>query len=216
MVAETKEMCLNRLYFKFTADKRHFRLLCVPAFCGRMEFAMEMGLVHIYTGDGKGKTTAAIGQGIRAAGRGLKVYMVQFLKGSFSGELETLKRLEPDFRVFRFEKERTCFVWNMTQEQKLELKAEVSGGFEKVKAFLANKECDLLILDEIFGVLSNKFIEVEELSEFLESRPEGIEIVLTGRNAPERIRELADYVSEIHSIKHPFENGIAAREGIEY
>lgn len=176
---------------------------------------MDKGLIQVYTGEGKGKTTAAIGQGIRACGRGKRVYMVQFLKGSETGELLTLKNLEPGFKVFRFEKERG-FIWSLCESEIKELKSEISKAFEFVKETLKAGACDVLILDEIMAVLSNRLIEFEDLIDIVKNKPENIELILTGRNVPEEIVELADYVSQIGCIKHPFEKGIAAREGIEY
>ncbi len=176
---------------------------------------MERGLIHIYTGDGKGKTTAAIGQGIRACGRGNKVYMVQFLKGQSTGELSTLKKLEPDFKVFRFEKIKD-FVWNLTQSQLKELKSQINTAFLFIKNTIKNFDCDLLILDEIMGVLSNNFIDTGSVIELLKNKPEKMEIILTGRDAPKELQDIAHYVCDIKSIKHPFQCGIPAREGIEY
>lgn len=176
---------------------------------------VEKGLIQVYTGEGKGKTTAAIGQGIRAIGRGNRVYMVQFLKSSHTGELSTLKRLEPDFKVFRFEKPRD-FVWNLNSEQMEELKCEIKTAFEFVKASLINKECDMIILDEILGTIKSKLLSVDEVVELLKNKPYNVEVALTGRNAPQEILDAADYVSTIGCIKHPYQKGIAAREGIEY
>lgn len=176
---------------------------------------MKKGLIHIYTGEGKGKTTAAIGQGIRTCGRGNKVYIIQFLKGQNTGELSTLKKLEPNFKVFRFEKIKD-FVWNLNQNQLEELKAQINTAFLFIKDTLLNCDCDLLILDEIMGVLSNNFIDVNSIIQLLKNKPEKMEIILTGRNAPKELQDIAHYVCEIKSIKHPFECGIPAREGIEY
>ncbi|MCX7842483.1 MAG: cob(I)yrinic acid a,c-diamide adenosyltransferase [Clostridia bacterium] len=176
---------------------------------------MEKGLIQVYTGEGKGKTTAAVGQGIRALGRGNRVYMVQFLKSGPSGELEIIKRLEPDFKLFRFEKQRG-FVWTLNEEQREELKGEIRKGFEFIKMVLNNKECDVLIIDEIMGVLSNKFLDVNEVVGVLKNKPESIEIIMTGRNVPEEIAEAADYISDIKCVKHPLQKGIPAREGIEF
>ncbi|WP_040683770.1 cob(I)yrinic acid a,c-diamide adenosyltransferase [Thermobrachium celere] len=176
---------------------------------------LQKGCIQVYTGNGKGKTTAAVGQGVRAAGRGLKVYMVQFLKGSDSGELHSLKKLEPDFKVFRFERPRGFF-WTLTDEEKLELKKDIEKGFDFCKEVVKNKECDVLIIDEMMGVLGNKLLEVNEVVEFLKSKPENMEIILTGRNVPEEILEIADLVTEMKDIKHYFNNGVPARKGIEF
>lgn len=176
---------------------------------------MDIGLIQVYCGEGKGKTTAAIGQGIRSVGRGLKVIMIQFLKGGHTGELKTLSNLEPEFKVFRFEKSRGFFN-ELTLTEKNELKMEISNAMKFAKKVLDTKECDLLILDEVLGVVENQLLTEEELETFIMSKPQGMELILTGRKLPEMIKEQVDYISEIQPIKHPYEKGIGAREGIEY
>ena len=176
---------------------------------------MEIGLIQVYCGEGKGKTTAAIGQGIRATGKGLKVIMIQFLKGGLSGELKTLSKLEPDFKVFRFEKARGFFN-ELTPTEKNELKMEISNAMKFARKVFDTKECELLILDEILGVVENQLVTEDELLTFLMSKPQGMELVLTGRKLPEAFKDHVDYISEIQSVKHPYEKGIGAREGIEY
>ena len=176
---------------------------------------MLKGLVQIYTGNGKGKTTAALGQGFRSAGRGLKVYMIQFLKSADSGELHSAEKLEDAFKIFRFESKRDFF-WKLNDEQKNELKKEIGQAFDFAKAVMERKECDVLILDEIMGTVNNKLIEEQELCNFIKNKHPSIELIMTGRNAPESVIALADYVSEINAMKHPMEQGIAAREGIEF
>lgn len=175
---------------------------------------LKKGLVQVYTGEGKGKTTAAIGQGIRAAGRGLKVCMIQFLKGSPTGELETIKRLEPDFRIFRFEKNRGFF-WTLNDDEKKEVKKEVERAFQYAKELLSTGDCDMLILDEIMGVLQNKLLEVKDVCQFIKEKPNDVELILTGRNVPAEIVELADLVTEMKEVKHYYREGIVARKGIE-
>jgi len=173
------------------------------------------GLVHIYTGNGKGKTTSAVGLGIRAYGRGLKVMMVQFLKGSDTGEMHTLKMLEPGFALYRT-KEAKGFFWNMNDEQKKELKKSSQELLEYAINAANSGEWDMIILDEVMGAISNGLVTVEQVVEFIRNKPEKLEIVMTGRNAPQQLIELADYVSEINPLKHPMDEGIPARKGIEY
>lgn len=173
------------------------------------------GLIQVYCGEGKGKTTAAIGQGIRAVGQNLKVIMVQFLKSSFSGEMEALKQLEPEFKLFRFEKERDFF-WNLTDTEKEDIKIEIENGINFVKKVLDTEECDVIILDEILGVLKNHLYPTEEFCKIIDDKPESIEMILTGRELPDIIAQRADYISTIQVIKHPIEKGIQARQGIEY
>lgn len=179
-----------------------------------MALKLEKGLIQVYTGDGKGKTTAALGQGLRSCGRGLKVCMVQFLKGGDTGELHSVEKLHPLFEIFRFEKERGFF-WTLSEEEKRELKEDIDRGFEFIKKVIANKECDILIIDELLGVLSNRLLEVNEVVELLKTKPDSIEIIITGRNAPKEIIDAADLVTEMKEIKHYFKNGVHAREGIE-
>lgn len=175
---------------------------------------LARGLIQVYTGNGKGKTTAALGQGLRSCGRGLKVYMVQFLKGGDTGELHSVPKLHPLFEIFRFERERGFF-WTLSEEEKYELKEDIDRGFSFMKKVVSKVECDVLILDELLGVLSNGLLEVNEVVKLLESKPETMEIIITGRNAPDKILEVADLVTEMKEIKHYFKNGVPAREGIE-
>lgn len=176
---------------------------------------LKKGYVQIYTGDGKGKTTAAIGQGVRAAGGGFRVYMVQFLKGGDTGELHSIKKLEPYFKIFRFERPRGFF-WTLSDEEKLELKKDIDKAFEFCKNVLKDRECDLLILDEIMGVLHNKLLTIDEVVQFIKTKPENMELVLTGRNVPPEIMELANLVTEMREVKHYFSEGVPARKGIEF
>jgi len=175
---------------------------------------LEKGLIQVYTGDGKGKTTAALGQGLRSCGRGLKVCMVQFLKGGDTGELHSVEKLHPLFEIFRFEKKRGFF-WTLDHKEKYELKEDIEKGFEFIKAVVSKEECDVLIIDELLGVLGNKLLEVKEVVELLKSKPDTMEIIITGRNASKEIIDAADLVTEMKEIKHYFKNGVSAREGIE-
>lgn len=171
-------------------------------------------MIQIYTGNGKGKTTASIGQGVRAAGRGLMVYMVQFLKGTPTGELESLKKID-NFKVFRFEEKRD-FVWNLTAEEIEEVKKEVIDAYNFILKVVENKECDLLIMDEIMGVLQNGFLSVDDVIKIIDINKHDIEIVMTGRNVPEKLAYRADLITEMNMIKHYYEKGVPARIGIEY
>lgn len=175
----------------------------------------KTGLVHIYTGEGKGKTTAAVGLGVRACGSGLKVLLVQFLKGAATGELEAIKKLEPDFQVIRGF---TCnkFSWDMTGEEREYTAGEAAEMFEQVKEIVQTGQYELVILDEILGVVSLNFLPWETVLELIKNKPEKVELVMTGRNAHKAFVEAADYVSEIKAVKHPYEKGVTARKGIEY
>ncbi|MFL0250824.1 cob(I)yrinic acid a,c-diamide adenosyltransferase [Clostridium neuense] len=176
---------------------------------------IKEGFIEIYTGDGKGKTTAALGLGMRAAGNEMIVYMVQFLKGSETGELASIKKLEPYFKIFRFEKERDFF-WNLNNEEKEELKIEIRRAYNFCMDVLKNQKCDILIMDEVMGALGNKLLSEEDILKLMESKPKNVELVLTGRNVPLNIINKADLVTEMKPIKHYFEKGVTARKGIEY
>jgi cob(I)alamin adenosyltransferase len=176
---------------------------------------LNKGYVQIYTGDGKGKTTAAIGQGVRAAGRYLKVQMIQFLKSSSSGELESLELLKPYFEVFRFERKHGFF-WTLSENEKKEVKEDVQKAYFHIIDVIRNKECDVLILDEIMGALSNELITEEQILSIIDLKPQSMELIMTGRNATEAIIEKSDLVTEMKLVKHYFNEGVAAREGIEY
>lgn len=171
------------------------------------------GLIHIYCGDGKGKTTAAVGLAVRCAGRGNKVLLVQFLKSRDSGELYSLAKL-PDIEVMRG-KESKKFTFQMNEEEKHALLIEHNKMFEQVLAKIKNGGYSLLILDEVIGALNAKVFEMPKLIEFLRHKPENLEVVLTGRNPAPELIEIADYVSEMRKVKHPMDKGIMAREGIE-
>jgi cob(I)alamin adenosyltransferase len=176
---------------------------------------LKKGYVQVYTGNGKGKTTAAVGLGVRAAGEGLRVYMVQFLKSMHTGELESIKKLDPNFKIFRFEKKRGFF-WTLNDEEKRELKEEIQTAFNFCLEALKEEKCDLLIMDEIMGSLSNGLVSKEQVLELIKYKPENVELVLTGRNVPDEIAEKADLVTEMREIKHYYSKGISPRKGIEF
>ncbi|CUP62247.1 MAG: cob(I)yrinic acid a,c-diamide adenosyltransferase [Clostridium baratii] len=175
---------------------------------------MELGLIHIYCGDGKGKTTAAMGLGMRAAGRNKKVLLTQFLKSNKTGELNSIEKLSEFFHVVKGVPAKK-FVWNMNEEEKLEVKKEHTNRFREVTKKAIEEEYDLLILDEIIATINRDFVMLSEVIDFLKNKPTGLEVVMTGRNPKEELIELADYVSEIKAIKHPYNKGIKSRVGIE-
>lgn len=170
----------------------------------------EPGLIHIYTGDGKGKTTAAIGLACRAAGAGKRVLVAQFLKGRDTGELVSLEKL--GIPVLRTDVKK--FVFAMTDEEKADCKAGQTGCLDRARA--AMPDYDLVVLDEIFGAVSTGMVELGAVESLVRGKPAALELVLTGRGAPASLVELADYVSEIRCVRHPYERGVKARQGIEY
>lgn len=175
---------------------------------------MEKGYVQVYTGDGKGKTTAALGLALRAVGRGMKVVVFQFLKSSFSGEQESALRLAPELEIRRFnllEKP----LWEMSGEEREQLKEITARGFAQAKIMAGEGRSDIIILDEIMGVLNQGFLTVYEVCEIINEKAPGVELILTGRNAPPEIMERADLVTEMRAVKHYLEQGIKARDGIE-
>lgn len=176
---------------------------------------LEKGCLQIYTGDGKGKTTAALGLAVRASGNGLKVYMVQFLKSGFTGELSIAEKLKENFKIIRFGKKRGFF-WTLNEGEKLQVKDEVQEAYRFCLQALRERQCDILIMDEIMGTISNGLVTKEQILELIEARPKDMELILTGRYTPEEIIEKADLVTEMKKVKHYFDKAIAAREGIEY
>lgn len=175
---------------------------------------MELGLIHIYCGDGKGKTTASMGLGMRAAGRNMKVLLTQFLKDNTTGELASIEKLGENFEVFKGAPVKKFFKF-MTPEEQVATKKEHEERFRAVTKKAVDEKFDLLIMDEIIASVNLELIPLDEVVEFLKNKPKGLEVVLTGRNPNEKLVEIADYVSEIKAIKHPYEKGINSRIGIE-
>ncbi len=170
------------------------------------------GLVLVYTGDGKGKTTAALGLGMRAVGHGLKVLMIQFMKGSPSyGEVRATGLL-PDFKLIQFGLE--TFV-NKANPSKTDVD-EAQAGWARARKALQERECDLLILDEANVAVEYGLITIAQLLELLDIRPAEMDLVITGRWAHPELMARADLVSEVREIKHHFRAGVKAREGIEF
>lgn len=169
------------------------------------------GLVHIYTGNGKGKTTAALGLALRALGRGFKVCIIQFMKGRNFGELKSGKKLK-----YLTIKQFGCSSFidkNKLKEKDIKLAQK---GVEEAKKILEKGEHNLLILDEINCALAWKLITLKDVILLIESKPKNTELVLTGRYAHPRIKKLADYLTIMKEEKHPYKKGIKARKGIEY
>lgn len=171
----------------------------------------EKGLVHLYTGDGKGKTTAAVGLAVRAAGAGLRVLFVQLMKGRDSAEIVPMERL--GIRVMRA-KVGDKFVFQMDEAEKAACRATHRACFEE--ATQQAQHYDVLVLDEAMSALSTGMLAEADLAGFIKQKPPGLEVVLTGREAPGAIIELADYITDMRAEKHPFEGGQAARRGIEF
>lgn len=172
------------------------------------------GQVHVYTGTGKGKTTSAVGLGIRALGSGMEVYYASFHKEPEKygyAEMEVLKKL--GIRIMNYAKGHP----HMNEyADEAGIKAEVNKGMEELSMILKERHVDLLIMDEILISVRDGYLEESELRDFIKRKPSHTELVLTGRGATSGIMELADYVSDIRKIKHPYDKGIRSRKGIEY
>ena len=173
---------------------------------------MDKGLIHIYCGDGKGKTTAAIGLAARCAGAGGSVLFFQFLKDNSSSERNILKEIKNIDVIDGIENMK--FVWSMTGEEKAKAARSYKKIFEDIVNHSANY--DMIILDEIIPALKYDFVSEKELVDFLKSKPDKAEMVLTGREPSDTLIQLADYVTEMKKIRHPFDNNIKSRLGIEY
>jgi len=175
---------------------------------------MKRGLIQVYTGEGKGKTTAAVGQAVRAVGRGYKAFLVQFLKKEKgSGELLSLEKL--GVRVVS--KEAECrSLSEISEEEREKIRHKWNDLLDQLKEEVDRGECDLLILDEVNVALHYGLIDEEKVLKFMREKPISLELILTGRYAPADIIKQADLVSEIRKVKHPFDQGIKARKGIEY
>ena len=170
------------------------------------------GLIHIYCGDGKGKTTAAIGLAIRAAGAGKRVVFAQFFKDGSSSEISVLKVVE-NIQTVHCNTVRG-FWKRMDDVQKVKASKDYTSFLAEI--IVLAKDADLLVLDEIISACNHGTVTEAAVLDFLRDKPNGLEVVLTGRNPSKALLELADYVSEIRKVKHPYDCGIAAREGIEF
>lgn len=168
------------------------------------------GYVQVYTGNGKGKTTAALGLALRAVGNGLKVYIAQFMKGMDYGELHSLKLL-PNVTIERFG--RPSFIHGKPDEEDKRIAAE---GLKRVKEVLGKGEYDIVILDEANVACYFGLFSAQELVEVIKSRASSTEVVVTGRYAPVELLDIADLVTEMKEVKHYYQKGIQARKGIEY
>ena len=172
------------------------------------------GYIHIYCGDGKGKTTASVGLAVRAAGREKRVFISRFLKTEDSGEVAVLRAITgitvlPCERTFGF-------TFQMTPEQKREAAEYYNNQLEQTWQLVVSGRYDILILDEIMAVCSTGLVDETRLLSLLDHKPEHLEVIMTGRNPSEECKARADYISEVKKEKHPFDLGVPASEGIEY
>lgn len=175
---------------------------------------MERGYVQIYTGEGKGKTTAAFGLAMRAVGRGLRVLVCQFMKGTTTGEVNAAAKLAPLLTIQRYGVT-DKFSWQLNELELQELKNAITEGFKEVQVIAQEGKYDLLILDEILVAVSKGYLDAEQVCQLIKHKAKGLELVLTGRNAAKEIIELADLVTEMKEVKHYYTQGVPARNGIE-
>lgn len=175
---------------------------------------MIQGLIHIYCGDGKGKTSAATGLAVRAAGCGMKVLFARFLKNEESGELNILDTI-PEIKVIHL-KRSYGFYNTLSERGKKEVRQMYGKLWLDIREQICSDAYGVLVMDEFMAAYNYGLIPQKEALTFLREKPEYLEVVLTGRNPDESLVELADYVSEICKVKHPFDRGIRARKGIEY
>ena len=157
---------------------------------------MGKRIVQVFCGPGKGKTSAAVGQCIRAASLGQSVIIIQFLKGKDAEEFNFLERLEPDIKLFRFEKSEESYDLLLPSQQKEE-KQNILNGFNFAKKVIDTGECDVLVLDEVLGLLDIGLIEVSDIIKLIELRDDYTRLVLTGRNLPEELREYVNIISKL-------------------
>jgi cob(I)alamin adenosyltransferase len=170
------------------------------------------GYVQVYTGDGKGKTTAALGLALRAAGRGLRTYIAQFLKAQPTGEIEAAKKLAPLVRVEQFGRPGFITVTEGPGDEDIE---RARTGLARALEAMLSGDYEIIVLDEINTAVHFKILPEKDVLDFIDKRPPAVELVLTGRYAPASFIERADLVTEMKAVKHYFDRGVKAREGIE-
>jgi cob(I)alamin adenosyltransferase len=175
--------------------------------------SLRRGLVTVFTGDGKGKTTAAIGTAVRAAGCGLQVYIIFFMKGKMfsQGEVKALAQF-PNIKLASFGQQ----AWVKKGSDNSEAREQALKALDLARKIVNAGEYDLVILDEINNALDLSLITVDAVREMMLEKPQNVDLILTGRNASADIIEIADTVTEMVNIKHAFEQGVKAREGIDY
>ena len=176
---------------------------------------MKQGLTHVYYGGGKGKTTAALGLGLRAWGAGLQVVLVQFLKDFPTGELKALEALN-SFTVLRGKAAGKLFSKDMGEEEKRSTKAIHDANLEQALSLIQDGKCDLLILDEVLDACKLGLLEEAPFKALICDKPQGLELVITGHTPLNWVLEHADYATEMVKRKHPYDKGVPARKGIEF
>lgn len=174
-----------------------------------MNEKLSGGMIYIYTGDGKGKTTAALGLSMRAVGQDMKVAFIQFIKGITSGEILFTNKYRP-FEIIQL------YSGDSFSKPFEQLKLEAQKTLSYAREIILNDKFDLVILDEVLVAIDKKLITIQQLLDLLNEKPDSLDLVLTGRHAPQKIIDRADLVTDMHMIKHPYTKGITGKRGIEY
>lgn len=175
----------------------------------------EKGLIHIYYGDGKGKTTAALGLALRAAGSGKKVVFAQFLKGRPCGEHNALKEI-PNITVLLGIPAGGKFISQMSEAEKDETRKSCDECLKKAAEAVKNKTCDVLILDEAIDAINLEMLNPELIKSLFSQKPDDLEVIVTGHNPSDKLLSQADYITNMKKERHPYDKGVKARKGIEY
>ena len=175
-----------------------------------MKKKSQKGYIQIYTGDGKGKTTAALGLALRAAGHGKKTYIAQFMKGQSYGELKSIQRID-EITIAQFGKDTFIHI-NQATAQDIQMARD---GLDQATQAMNSGDYQIIILDEINMAVYFKLLTVDEVLEFIKQKPVEIELILTGRRAPEQFIKIADLVTEMKEVKHYYQAGVESRDGIE-
>lgn len=174
--------------------------------------SLKKGFIQVYTGNGKGKTTAAIGQAVRAAGAGMKSYIIQFMKEYPYSELNSLQHLSDLITIEQKGGDEFVYKRELPSEKD---KADAGNALKKAEKIMLGGSYDIIILDEILVAVYFKLLETDDVVSFIKKKPEPVELILTGRYAPGEIIELADLVTEMKEIKHYYSKGVISRKGIE-
>ena len=174
----------------------------------------NLGCIHIYYGNGKGKTTCSVGLAVRAAGSGKKVLFIQFMKTGKSSEIKMIETL-PGIKVMEAPRMKK-FSFMMNDEEKKEMLEADNEVLQEIRDKVSSGEYDLLVMDETLGSCHKGFLDERLLIDFLKNKPEHLEVVMTGRHPDDTLLKMADYVTEMHKVKHPYDQGINARRGIEF
>ena len=174
-------------------------------------------MVHIYIGDGKGKTSAALGIALRASGFDKKIYIAQFLKNNRfpSGEIKALKKTKLAIKIQRFRSQVHPMFVHSRKVNRKKLRSSLEAALKKVESYIDTKKFDIIILDEIFSAVMINMVSVARIKKIIK-KSKDIELILTGPTAPQELFRIADYVSVIKKLKHPFDRNLYARQGIEY